>query len=374
MAKVIIRPSGKEVEVKGSDTVLMALEKAGYALPNNCRAGACGECKVKVLSGQYDQGMVLDMALSPAERREGFGLMCMAKPISDVMEIEWGDADALPRLFPPREGALFVVTEKRPLSDHVVELHLRPVGKPIRYWPGQWVTLGDDRGGVRRRAYSISNAPRPDGELILQIARTPDGITSTWVHDTLQVGDSIKVNGAYGTFVGDPSAVTPVLCLAAGTGLAPILDLAEAALRRGYRDKVSIILSVRTRAEIYGVGLMAWWRAKHRKFDYRITLTREQAEGYLHGRINTLLPTLYPDLSKYSVFIAGGTGFVNSCVEVVKALGADDKRIHTEGFFEQQTHADAEGRRQEDASARAPISNVPGGPGVRHYQPHAGRA
>jgi CDP-4-dehydro-6-deoxyglucose reductase len=49
-------------------TVLMALEKAGYALPNNCRAGACGECKVKVTSGQFDQGMVLDMALSQEER------------------------------------------------------------------------------------------------------------------------------------------------------------------------------------------------------------------------------------------------------------------------------------------------------------------
>jgi CDP-4-dehydro-6-deoxyglucose reductase len=65
MSRVTIQPSGKSVEVAAGDTVLMALEKAGYALPNNCRAGACGECKVKVLSGQYDQGMVLDMALSP---------------------------------------------------------------------------------------------------------------------------------------------------------------------------------------------------------------------------------------------------------------------------------------------------------------------
>jgi hypothetical protein len=39
------------------------------------RAGACGECKVKVLEGQFDQGVVLDMALSPDEQRQGFGLM-----------------------------------------------------------------------------------------------------------------------------------------------------------------------------------------------------------------------------------------------------------------------------------------------------------
>lgn len=141
MARIIMQPSGKSVDCAYGDTVLMALEKAGYALPNNCRAGACGECKVKVTHGQFDQGMVLDMALSQEERKRGFGLMCMAKPISEELTIEWGTEDAKPKLFPPREDALFVVTDKKSIAARVVELRLRPVGQPIRYWPGQYVTL-----------------------------------------------------------------------------------------------------------------------------------------------------------------------------------------------------------------------------------------
>ena len=137
MARIVMQPSGRAVDCTSGDTVLTALEKAGYALPNNCRAGACGECKVKVLSGQFDQGMVLDMALSQDERRQGYGLMCMAKPISDELVIEWGTEDARPKLFPPREDALFVVVDKRPIACRVVELRLRPVGQPLRYWPGQ---------------------------------------------------------------------------------------------------------------------------------------------------------------------------------------------------------------------------------------------
>lgn len=341
MARIVIQPSGKVVECKGNDTVLMALEQAGYALPNNCRAGACGECKVRVLSGQYDQGMVLDMALTDEERRAGCGLMCMAKPIADEMVIEWGDAEARPKLFPPREGVLFVVVDRRELAARVLELTLRPVGNPIRYWPGQYVTLGDEREGISRRAYSISNAPRPDGELVLQVAQVEDGITSRWVHETLKLGDSIKVNGAYGTFIGDPSAETPVLCLAAGTGLAPILDLAEAAMRRGYKKKVDLIFSARTADDVYGIGLMAWWRAKHRKFNYKITLTREKRDGYLYGRIGSLLPELYPDLSEHSVFIAGSPEFVDACETAAKALGAQDSMIHKEGFFQQQAIAES---------------------------------
>ncbi|MFO1414076.1 MAG: 2Fe-2S iron-sulfur cluster-binding protein [Burkholderiales bacterium] len=336
MSRIVMQPSGKSVECGYGDTVLMALEKAGYALPNNCRAGACGECKVKVVSGQFDQGMVLDMALSQEERRLGFGLMCMAKPISDEMVIEWGTKDAQPILFPPRENALFVVVDKREIAVRVVELRLRPVGQPIRYWPGQYVTIGDERNGIPARAYSISNAPRTDGEIVLQVAKADEGITSKWIHETLPIGASIKISGAYGTFIGDPSVDTPVLCLAAGTGLAPIMGLTETALRRGYRKPVTLLYSARTREDVYSVGLLSWWRTKHRNFDYKITLTREKAEGYLDGRIDAILPGLFPDLSKHSVFAAGSPGFVEACVAAAKQLGASDKLIHTEGFYSQQ--------------------------------------
>ena len=53
MKKIRLHPSGREVECQEGDTVLHALERAGYALPNNCRAGACGECKVRVREGQF---------------------------------------------------------------------------------------------------------------------------------------------------------------------------------------------------------------------------------------------------------------------------------------------------------------------------------
>ncbi|MGL4409539.1 MAG: 2Fe-2S iron-sulfur cluster-binding protein [Zoogloea sp.] len=349
MSRIILHPSGKSVECAQGDTVLMALERAGYALPNNCRAGACGECKVKVLTGQFDQGMVLDMALSADERRQGYGLMCMAKPISEELSIEWGAADARPKLFPPREDALYVVVDKRPLTPRVVELRLRPVGQPIRHWPGQYVSLGNPRAGIPARAYSIANAPRPDGELVLQIARaapasntttnstTTSLSTSAWVHDQLQVGESVKLSGAYGTFIGDPGVDTPVLCLAAGTGLAPILSLTEAALRRGFRRPVTLLISARRQEDVYGLGLLAWWRTKHRNFDYKITLTRDEAAaGTLQGRIPAVLPGLFPNLAKHTVFVAGSPAFVEDCVAASRTLGALPEHIHSEGFFSQQ--------------------------------------
>lgn len=335
MQKIKLHPSGREVECADGDTVLGALEKAGYALPNNCRAGACGECKVKVLSGQFDQGMVLDMALSQDERKLGYGLMCMAKPLSSELVIEWGTEDAKPKLFPPREDQRFVLVDRLQRTPRILELRLRPVGPAMRYWPGQYVTLGDEKAGAPPRCYSIANAPRPDGEIVLQITRVDDGQTSRWIHDTLGPGDIIKLSGPYGTFIGDPAVESPVLCMAAGSGLAPILSLAEAALRRGYRKPVTLMFSARTAEDLYDSGLMRYWETKHRNFTYKPTLTRETAPGCLSGRLPAVLPTVFKDLSQHSVFVAGTPDFVSACVEAAKALGARSEMIHTEGYFGQ---------------------------------------
>jgi len=337
MTCIRLHPSGRVVEAATGSTVLEAIERAGYALPNNCRAGACGECKVKVLEGSFDQGFVMDMALSQEERRQGYGLMCMAKPLSPELVIEWGTEDAKPKLFPPRENQAFIVTDRIARTARIIELRLRPLREVMRYWPGQYLMLGNPGEGVPLRSYSIANAPRPDGEIVLQITRQADGLTSRWVHDTLLPGARVSVNGPYGTFIGDPSVDTPVLCLAAGSGLAPILALTEAALRRSYTEPVTLLFSASTQTDVYDAGMMAWWEAKHRNFRFRPTLTQETPteEKALRGRIPALLPTLFKDLSRHSVFIAGTPEFVADCVEATNALGGKPQLIHTEGYFPQ---------------------------------------
>ncbi|MCZ2103322.1 MAG: 2Fe-2S iron-sulfur cluster-binding protein [Comamonadaceae bacterium] len=340
--QIKLHPSGQRVAWGEGLTALEALERAGYALPNNCRAGACGECKVKVRSGEFDQGFVLDMALSQEERANGCGLMCMAKPVSEVLEIEWGTEDAKPKLFPVRDAQYAVLIDRIPRTPRITEFVLRPLGDPMRFWPGQFIKLGDPSQGAPMRSYSLAGAPQHDGELRLQVTRvdaaqadSPEGRTSRWLHDTVQLGQTLRFSGPHGTFIGDPSVNTPVLCLAAGSGLAPILSLAEAALRRGYAQPVTLMFSARSKDELYDVGLMRYWEARHPNFHYLPTTTREEAPGIAHGRIPAILAQHFPDLAGYSVFVAGTPGFVDDCVEAAKRLGATDALIHTEGFYEQ---------------------------------------
>ena len=149
--------------------------------------GACGECKAKVCSGEIDQGFVLDMALPQEERERGLALMCMARPKSDVIEIEYGTDSALPQLFPPQENLPYIVTDKRQVTPKIIKLRMRSLGEPMRFWPGQYIQMGNPAAGVPSRAYSIANIPNQEGELILFVTKLPgevppaDGsIHQTW--------------------------------------------------------------------------------------------------------------------------------------------------------------------------------------------------
>jgi len=336
-ATVRLAPSGKTVTAHPGDTVLSALEREGFALPNNCRAGACGECKTKVLNGEVDQGIVLDMALSTDERADGYRLMCMAKPLGAEVEIEFGEIDAKPRLFPPRDRVLCIVTDTVLRTPSIKEITLRPVGEPLRYWPGQYLLVGDERGGIPLRSYSIANAPRNDGSITLLVSRVADGVTSQWVHEQLTPGAKVTVAGPYGTFIGDPGTDTPVLCLASGSGLAPILALTEAALRRGFTKPVTILFSARTASDVFDEGLVSWWKAKHRRFNFITTYTGDPPDGAAHaGRIPDVLPSVMPDLTNHSVYVAGSQRFVDDCCTAASALGVSPEHLHIERHDGQQ--------------------------------------
>jgi len=337
MKKIIIQPSGKAIECPSGETVLSVLEKQGYALPNNCRAGACGECKIKVLSGEFDQGFVMDMALSQEDRALGYGLMCMAKPISDELEIEFGTEDAQPKLFPPVENSWHIVTDKIHRTDKILELKLSPLGQPIKFWPGQYAMLGDVATDHPLRPYSIANAPKGSGELSFIITNEEGGKTSPWIHNEVHIGDNIKVNAPYGTFLGDPNVDTPILCLASGSGLAPILSLLNAYLRRGNKNQVTLLFSAKTKQDLLHFGEIKYLESKYVNFKYKFTLTQESNKsGGLEGRIDKVLPHLLPDLYNYSIYIAGGVSFVNTCKETVDKLGAQNDLIHMEEYFAQQ--------------------------------------
>jgi CDP-4-dehydro-6-deoxyglucose reductase len=340
MKKVILSPSNTTLEINDHETVLAGLERHGFVLPNNCRAGACGECKVKVLDGTYDQGFILDMALSASDRAEGKGLMCMAKVTSDCLTIDFQKDNTLSKLPTPEENLPYIITEKFTVTESILKMRIKPLGKTLRFWPGQYITLGSTENNIPYRSYSIANTPGADGEIVLYITKVENGKTSNYIHSTLKAGDMVFINGPYGTFIGDPKIELPVLCIANGSGLAPIMSLATAALSRGgFRYPAHILFSARFEKDIFDLGHFKFLEKKFRNFRFIPTLTREEKEGFKHGRVTKILPELYPDLAYYSIYIAGSNEFVNDVKALAFTLNAKEENVHVENFLSNPAHS-----------------------------------
>ena len=132
--------------------------------------------------------------------------------------------------------------------------------------------LEDRERRVPPRSFSIANAPRPDGLISLLVTRVPDGETST--RSTSACASARRsASGPYGTFVNDPTSTEPALFLAAGSGLAPIRALLEAAVATNTRSSLTLIISARSGTEVidrdrFGTWRFGTWESHHLSFRF----------------------------------------------------------------------------------------------------------
>lgn len=82
--------STQTIQVAESQTILDAATNAGIDLPYSCSAGVCTTCAAQILSGEVEQSD--GMGVSPELQAEGYALLCVAYPRSDI-ELESGKED-----------------------------------------------------------------------------------------------------------------------------------------------------------------------------------------------------------------------------------------------------------------------------------------
>lgn len=78
------------IQVPEDQYILKTAEEAGLDLPNSCNAGVCTTCAAKIFSGEVDQ--TEGMGLSPELQQQGYALLCIAYPRSDL-KLETGKED-----------------------------------------------------------------------------------------------------------------------------------------------------------------------------------------------------------------------------------------------------------------------------------------
>ena len=133
---------------------------------------------------------------------------------------------------------------------------IRP-DQPLCYAPGQYVAVQVPRWPRVWRNFSIANAPRTNGLIDLHVRAVPGGMVSgSLVHNACP-GDTLLLGPAQGEMTLPAGSDRDLLCLAGGTGLAPLKAIIEGVIRGsgpGRRRKISLYLGARGQEDLYDLA------------------------------------------------------------------------------------------------------------------------
>ena len=209
-------------------------------------------------------------------------------------------------------------------------------------WPGHLpgqhvdVRLTAPDGYSAQRSYSIASAWPADGKIELMIQRVEGGEVSSYLTDELAVGQPLELRGPVGGWFVWRNEPPPVLLVAGGSGVVPLMAMIRARGDVRGRQPFRLIYSVRTPEDACYATELARRVRDDPGLDVQYVYTRKAPEGWRGkvGRIGVAAlnthgwpPEFNPDC-----FVCGPTSFVETAADILVALGHPAAKIRTERF------------------------------------------
>lgn len=228
---------------------------------------------------------------------------------------------------------------------HVVDQtpRVRSLVLEVPGWPGHLagqhvdVRLTAEDGYQAERSYSISSAPGPGEQLELTVERLDDGEVSPYLAGELRAGDMLELRGPIGGyFVWDAAMGGPLLLVAGGSGICPLMAILRHRSAAGSTTPARLLYSSRSLDDVIFRGELAQLAATHDGPDVVHTLTRVTPPAWSghRRRIDTAMleEVQWPPREQPLSFVCGPTPLVESVASSLVALGHDPRRIKTERF------------------------------------------
>jgi len=318
----------EDVTVHPRETLLQAALREGIDFPNSCRVGGCGACKCKLTKGEVKELTETGYLLTAEELDAGYILACQSVPKGDV-RIE---VDLTP------SGVPGVVIAQEKVTHDITRLTVR-LDAPIDYEAGQFANLSIEglRGVVR--SYSFATPSSDDGEIAFYVRRVPGGRFSTLVNDEDVVGRRVTVDGPTGDFfLRDDDA--PLMFVAGGSGLAPILAMLRAAVDAGVTRSATLLFGARARRDLYALDaieeIASRWRGD---FTFDFVLSDADGDDTWDGARGLVTEHIAEHLAPGShAYLCGPPAMVDAAVEVLVDHGVAREHVRFDRFT---TQADA---------------------------------
>jgi len=217
---------------------------------------------------------------------------------------------------------------------------------------GQYITLKHTINGKEvRRAYSISSAPVASGaqkEFTVGIKEVKNGAFSTYANRYIQLGDVLEVMPPQGRFLYTPkTGPIHIMGVAAGSGITPILAIAETVMRSGSDHEFTLVYGNKTPAEVmFSEEIAALSKAYPSQFKLQWVFSQANESHAIFGRIDTAAINYVlknVDTEPFdSVYLCGPESMIATAKESLAAQGVTAENIHYELFSVPVAQAGAE--------------------------------
>jgi NAD(P)H-flavin reductase len=237
-----------------------------------------------------------------------------------------------------------------PLTHDIVHVTVE-LEHALAFAPGQYCELAARDGsaaGVTRR-YSFANVPEANGtsrRAEFFIRKVPGGRFTEWLFAEAKVGEALEVTAPFGDFVLRESAA-PMLCIAGGSGLAPVLSMLQGALQSMRRPReVTLVFGARRAHDLYMLDTIEALRREWPvRFDFVPVLADEPVASGWTGRRGLIADHLAEvgvgSLAAQQAYLCGPPGMIDSCVSHLQDAGLSAAGIYFDKFLDESHLAPA---------------------------------
>ncbi len=333
---VTVEPFGKTLSVGKGETILQAALRNGLAYPSECRAGACASCKTKLVDGKIKPLTDFAYVLDVDDIKSGTFLACQSLARSDLTI----RVDSLGDGLKPIKPNVFAgeISELNYLTHDIQEVIVSLDGE-MDYYAGQYANLTVP-GITESRSYSFASAPEVESNTVIKfhIRMVPGGEVSAWLASGACLGQIIQVEGPFGVF-GIRESLSPIVCIAGGSGMAPILSILEQGLLVKIKRPVVYLYGARTQVDLYGESLISDIR-KHWSSSFRFTpiLSEELDETDWDGARGLVTDYIKQiedfDLQGAQAYLCGPPAMIDAAIPVLNNCGVRGRDIFYDKFVD----------------------------------------
>lgn len=315
------------------DTVLRSALRAGLGFSYECNVGSCGSCRFELVSGEVEMAWPQAPAWTDRDRQRNKYLGCQARAKSDCI-IKPRLIDKYRPPHPPQRMRASLVAS-RPITADISEFRFDS-GEAMNFEPGQYVLL--HLPGVEgARAYSMSNLPSDGNGIELQVRRTAEGRGSAALFE-LALGTEVGVDGPYGMAWLRTDVKRDILCMAGGSGLAPMISIARGAMSTPALDGFNLhfVYGGRTPQDICGEDLLRVLPGWGERLHYLpvVSGTAETgwtgANGFVHEVAHQMFASQLPDME---IYFAGPPAMAIAVQRMLLQAKVPFGQVHFDQFY-----------------------------------------